>query len=170
MRLFTVGAIGLAVGSVGLLILVAGHVLGLFGMLACMFLVVSSNGFMTPNAMALALNDFPHAAGGASALRHLSSLRVLRQALIFRRRVRARHLARAMGERVCVHQADAREDSLVEWMPLSFRRGYCMKSGEPRRCRQSRRVASSAIRTPNACIASISDENAESAVASITVS
>ena len=68
MRLFTVGAIGLAVGSVGLLILVAGHVLGLFGMLACMFLVVSSNGFMTPNAMALALNDFPHAAGSASAL------------------------------------------------------------------------------------------------------
>jgi DHA1 family bicyclomycin/chloramphenicol resistance-like MFS transporter len=58
----------LAVGSVGLLILVAGHVLGLFGMLACMFLVVSSNGFMTPNAMALALNDFPHAAGSASAL------------------------------------------------------------------------------------------------------
>jgi MFS transporter, DHA1 family, multidrug resistance protein len=68
MRLFTVGATGLAVGSVGLLILVAGHVLGLFGMLACMFLVISSNGFMTPNAMALALNDFPHAAGSASAL------------------------------------------------------------------------------------------------------
>jgi MFS transporter, DHA1 family, multidrug resistance protein len=68
MRLFTVGAIGLAAGSVGLLIVVAGHVLGLFGMLACMFVVISSNGFVTPNAMALALNDFPHAAGSASAL------------------------------------------------------------------------------------------------------
>lgn len=34
MRLFTVGAVGLALGCAGLLILVAGHVLGLFGMLA----------------------------------------------------------------------------------------------------------------------------------------
>jgi DHA1 family bicyclomycin/chloramphenicol resistance-like MFS transporter len=68
MRLFTVGAVALAAGSIGLLIVVAGHVLGLFGLLACMFVVVSANGFITPNAMALALNDFPHTAGSASAL------------------------------------------------------------------------------------------------------
>lgn len=68
MRLFTHGAICLATGSVGLLVLIATHWLGLFGVLACMFLVLSSNGFVTPNAMALALNDFPHAAGSASAL------------------------------------------------------------------------------------------------------
>ena len=33
-----------------------------------MFIVLSSNGFVSPNAQALALNDFPHAAGSASAL------------------------------------------------------------------------------------------------------
>jgi DHA1 family bicyclomycin/chloramphenicol resistance-like MFS transporter len=68
MRLFTYGAIGLATGSIGLLVFIATHWLGLLGVLACMFLVVSSNGFIAPNAMALALNDFPHAAGSASAL------------------------------------------------------------------------------------------------------
>jgi MFS transporter, DHA1 family, multidrug resistance protein len=68
MRLFTYGAISLAIGSVGLLVLIATHWLGLPGVLACMFLVVSSNGFVSPNAVALALDDFPHAAGSASAL------------------------------------------------------------------------------------------------------
>jgi MFS transporter, DHA1 family, multidrug resistance protein len=68
MRLFTYGAISLATGSVGLLVLIATHWLGLPGVLACMFLVVSSNGFVSPNAVALALDDFPHAAGSASAL------------------------------------------------------------------------------------------------------
>jgi DHA1 family bicyclomycin/chloramphenicol resistance-like MFS transporter len=68
MRLFTYGALTLAIGSVGLLVLIATHWLGLPGMLACMFLVVSSNGFVSPNAVALALDDFPHAAGSASAL------------------------------------------------------------------------------------------------------
>jgi DHA1 family bicyclomycin/chloramphenicol resistance-like MFS transporter len=57
-RLFTYGALGLAAGSVGLL----------FAVMACMFVVLSSNGFIAPNAMALALNDFPQAAGSASAL------------------------------------------------------------------------------------------------------
>lgn len=33
-----------------------------------MFLVLSSNGFVAPNAIALALNDFPQTAGSASAL------------------------------------------------------------------------------------------------------
>jgi MFS transporter, DHA1 family, multidrug resistance protein len=68
MRLFTYGAVGLAAGSVALLVVIATHALGLFAVLACMFLVLSSNGFVTPNAMALALNDFPQAAGSASAL------------------------------------------------------------------------------------------------------
>jgi MFS transporter, DHA1 family, multidrug resistance protein len=68
MRLFTYGAITLAIGSVGLLVLIATHWLGLPGVLACMLLVVSSNGFVAPNAVALALDDFPHAAGSASAL------------------------------------------------------------------------------------------------------
>lgn len=68
MRLFTYGAIGLAAGSVALLAVLATHTVGLFGVLACMFVVLSSNGFIAPNAMALALNDFPHAAGSASAL------------------------------------------------------------------------------------------------------
>jgi MFS transporter, DHA1 family, multidrug resistance protein len=68
MRLFTYGAISLAIGSLGLLVLIATHWLGLPGVLACMFLVVSSNGFVSPNAVALALDDFPHAAGSASAL------------------------------------------------------------------------------------------------------
>jgi MFS transporter, DHA1 family, multidrug resistance protein len=68
MRLFTYGAITLAIGSLGLLVLIATHWLGLPGVLACMFLVVSSNGFVSPNAVALALDDFPHAAGSASAL------------------------------------------------------------------------------------------------------
>jgi DHA1 family bicyclomycin/chloramphenicol resistance-like MFS transporter len=68
MRLFTYGAVSLATGSVGLLVLIATHWLGLPGVLVCMFLVVSSNGFVSPNAVALALDDFPHAAGSASAL------------------------------------------------------------------------------------------------------
>ncbi|HEY0937052.1 MAG TPA: multidrug effflux MFS transporter [Trebonia sp.] len=67
-RLFTFGAVGLAAGSVGLLVILATHSLGLAAVLGCMFLVLSSNGFVAPNAMALALNDFPHAAGSASAL------------------------------------------------------------------------------------------------------
>jgi DHA1 family bicyclomycin/chloramphenicol resistance-like MFS transporter len=68
MRLFTGGVVGLATGSVALLVLITTHSGGLFGVLACMFLVLSSNGFVTPNAMALALDDFPQAAGSASAV------------------------------------------------------------------------------------------------------
>jgi MFS transporter, DHA1 family, multidrug resistance protein len=67
-RLFTYGAIGLATASVGLLFFLTTHALGLPAVLACMFLLLSSNGFVSPNAMALALNDFPRAAGSASAL------------------------------------------------------------------------------------------------------
>jgi DHA1 family bicyclomycin/chloramphenicol resistance-like MFS transporter len=51
-----------------LLFFLSTHALGLFAVMAYMFLVLSSNGFIAPNAMALALNDFPQAAGSASAL------------------------------------------------------------------------------------------------------
>ena len=36
--------------------------------LICLFVVLASNGLVGPNAMALSLNDFPQAAGSASAL------------------------------------------------------------------------------------------------------
>jgi DHA1 family bicyclomycin/chloramphenicol resistance-like MFS transporter len=42
--------------------------IGLGGILPCLFMMMFCLGFVTPNAMALALNDFPDAAGSASAL------------------------------------------------------------------------------------------------------
>ena len=42
--------------------------IGLAGILPCLFAVVASIGFVGPNAMALALHEYPHAAGSASAL------------------------------------------------------------------------------------------------------
>jgi DHA1 family bicyclomycin/chloramphenicol resistance-like MFS transporter len=67
-RLLTLGLIGLATGGICLLLVVATGVLGLGGLIACMLLVMSSNGFIAPNAMAMAMNDFPESAGSASAL------------------------------------------------------------------------------------------------------
>ncbi|MBO0748242.1 MAG: hypothetical protein J2O47_07820, partial [Acidimicrobiaceae bacterium] len=43
-------------------------VVGLAGVLPCLFLAMCANGMSAPNAMALAMNDFPNAAGSASAL------------------------------------------------------------------------------------------------------
>lgn len=62
---------GLTVGafagvSLFAVILVGG--VGLAGILPCLFAVVSSVGFVLPNATALALREYPHAAGSASAL------------------------------------------------------------------------------------------------------
>jgi DHA1 family bicyclomycin/chloramphenicol resistance-like MFS transporter len=68
MRLMTCGLIGLATGGIALLVVVSIGGLGLAGILPCMLVVMSSNGFVAPNAMALAMNDFPEAAGSASAL------------------------------------------------------------------------------------------------------
>jgi DHA1 family bicyclomycin/chloramphenicol resistance-like MFS transporter len=64
-------AVGLGVGAcagVSLLVVVLVGGLGLAGVLPCLFAVVSSIGFVLPNATALALTDYPHVAGTASAL------------------------------------------------------------------------------------------------------
>jgi DHA1 family bicyclomycin/chloramphenicol resistance-like MFS transporter len=66
-RLMTFGLLGLAAASLALCLLVIAGA-GLAGILPCMFLVLSANGFVQPNAFALAMNDFPEAAGSASAL------------------------------------------------------------------------------------------------------
>jgi len=56
-----------AVAGLCLLAVVLGGI-GLAGILPCLFAVVASLGFVMPNATALALTDYPHAAGSASAL------------------------------------------------------------------------------------------------------
>jgi DHA1 family bicyclomycin/chloramphenicol resistance-like MFS transporter len=55
-----------AAGAVLLAVVLAG--VGLAGILPCLFVVVSMLGFVVPNATALAMTDYPHAAGRASAL------------------------------------------------------------------------------------------------------
>jgi DHA1 family bicyclomycin/chloramphenicol resistance-like MFS transporter len=60
-------AVALTAGLCLLAVVLASDV-GLAGILPCLFVVVSSVGFVMPNAMALALNDYPHVAGSASAL------------------------------------------------------------------------------------------------------
>jgi DHA1 family bicyclomycin/chloramphenicol resistance-like MFS transporter len=67
-RLLTAGLVGVAVGGVAMLVLALASFGGLAGMLCCTVVVITSLGFIGPNATALALNDFPHAAGSASAL------------------------------------------------------------------------------------------------------
>lgn len=57
-----------AAGGVGLLAVVASGKLGMAAVLACLFVVVSSLGFVMPNATALALTNHPQEAGTASAL------------------------------------------------------------------------------------------------------
>ncbi len=66
-RILTGGLVIAAVGGV-LLVGVAAAGLGLAGILVGFFMVVSSYGFVAPNAAALALADQPHQAGSASAL------------------------------------------------------------------------------------------------------
>jgi MFS transporter, DHA1 family, multidrug resistance protein len=58
---------GAAAGSTLLGVVLAGGV-GLPGILPCLFVVVASIGLVLPNSAALALTDYPHAAGSASAL------------------------------------------------------------------------------------------------------
>jgi DHA1 family bicyclomycin/chloramphenicol resistance-like MFS transporter len=67
-RLLTVGLCALAAGGVAALLVVSIGGLGLAGLVPCLFVTVTCNGLVGPNAMALALNDFPDAAGSASAL------------------------------------------------------------------------------------------------------
>lgn len=67
-RLMTAGLISMAFGGICVLIVVSTGLFGIAGLIAAMLLVMSSNGFIAPNATALAMNDFPESAGSASAL------------------------------------------------------------------------------------------------------
>jgi DHA1 family bicyclomycin/chloramphenicol resistance-like MFS transporter len=58
----------MAICTTALLIVVLTHFGGLAAVVVGMFLTMTSNGFIGPNAMALSLQDFPHLAGSASAL------------------------------------------------------------------------------------------------------
>ena len=66
-RLLLAGVAAGATGGAMLLVVVLAGI-GLAGILPCLFVCVSSVGLVIPNATALALTDYPHAAGSASAL------------------------------------------------------------------------------------------------------
>lgn len=66
-RLLTGALCAMSTVGLTLTVVVLGNV-GLPGILPCLFMLMFCVGFVTPNAMALALDDFPHAAGSASAL------------------------------------------------------------------------------------------------------
>jgi DHA1 family bicyclomycin/chloramphenicol resistance-like MFS transporter len=65
--MLTVGLFILATAGLAFLLVVIAD-LGLTSVLVCLFFVLASFGIISPNASALALNDFPHAAGSASAV------------------------------------------------------------------------------------------------------
>jgi len=65
-RMLTVGMLLLSSAATALLLVILFD-LPLFFVLVCLFVLVSSTGMVLPNTTALALNDFPHAAGTASA-------------------------------------------------------------------------------------------------------
>ena len=67
-RLLTIGLTATATGGAALLSVVTIGGIGLGGVLPPLFVVVSSLGFVLPNATALALSDHPRTAGSASAL------------------------------------------------------------------------------------------------------
>lgn len=71
--LLTVGIMGLGLSSVMLLGLVLTDLDTAASVLVCVFVAMSSMGFVVPNSSALAMNNFPHAAGSASSL--LGSIR-----------------------------------------------------------------------------------------------
>jgi DHA1 family bicyclomycin/chloramphenicol resistance-like MFS transporter len=66
-QLLSVGLFGLFAGSAGFLLVVLSHTKSVGWLLICMFTVLLSTGVLGPNATALAMEDFPHAAGSASA-------------------------------------------------------------------------------------------------------
>ena len=66
-RLLAMGLTGTALGGIILLAAVASHV-GLIGIVPALFVVVSSQGIVLPNATSLALSGHPRVAGSASAL------------------------------------------------------------------------------------------------------
>lgn len=67
-QLLAGGLIAAATGGVALLAVVTIGGIGLVGILPSLFVIVSSLGFVLPNATALALSDHPRTAGSASAL------------------------------------------------------------------------------------------------------
>jgi MFS transporter, DHA1 family, multidrug resistance protein len=67
-RLLTFGLAWLGASSVLLLIALGPLHLGLWAVIPTQCFVVMSNGFVMPNAIVLSMQDFPHAAGSASAL------------------------------------------------------------------------------------------------------
>ena len=67
-RLLAFGVAVSATAGFCLLAVVLVTGIGLAGILPCLFAVVASLGFVTPNATALALTEYPHVAGSASAL------------------------------------------------------------------------------------------------------
>jgi DHA1 family bicyclomycin/chloramphenicol resistance-like MFS transporter len=67
-RLLLTGVAAQAVAGTVLLVFVVGGGVGLRGILPCFFVTVASIGLVIPNATALAMTDYPHLAGSASAL------------------------------------------------------------------------------------------------------
>lgn len=67
-RLLLAGVAAQAAAGAGLLGIVLAGDVGLAGVLPCLFVTVAALGLVMPNATALALTDYPHAAGRASAL------------------------------------------------------------------------------------------------------
>ena len=68
LRMLEAGIGASAVAGATLLGVVLAGGVGLPGILPCLFVVVASVGLVIPNATALAMTDYPHAAGSASAL------------------------------------------------------------------------------------------------------
>ena len=67
-RLLLGGVAAQAAAGLTLLVLVLAGGVGLAGILPCLFVTVAMLGLVIPNATALAMTDYPHAAGSASAL------------------------------------------------------------------------------------------------------
>lgn len=67
-RLLLAGVAAQAAAGAALVGIVLAGGVGLAGVLPCLFVTVAALGFVMPNATALALTDYPHAAGSASAL------------------------------------------------------------------------------------------------------
>ena len=67
-RLLAAGLTATATGGMALLAVIISGGIGLVGILPSLFVVVSSLGFVLPNATALALSGHPRSAGSASAL------------------------------------------------------------------------------------------------------
>ena len=67
-RLLAGGLAAGAVAGVALLAVILAGGIGLAGILPCLLVTVSSIGFVFPNSAALALVEYPHVAGSASAL------------------------------------------------------------------------------------------------------